>query len=63
MHVAVSANCNVMLDVQDLPQHCLLENRTEGLLISVGLSVMLLELSAMYCTLTCVLNLASKRLD
>ena len=49
--------------LQDLPRHCLVENQTEGLMISVGLAIMLLEMSAMYCTLTCVLNLASKRLD
>lgn len=49
--------------VQDLPQHCLVENQTEGLMIVVGLAIMLLEMTAMYCTLSFVLNLASKRLD
>lgn len=49
--------------LQDLPMHCLVENQTEGLLISIGLAIMLLELSGMYCTLTYVLNLTSKHLD
>ncbi|KAL3133563.1 hypothetical protein ABBQ38_007411 [Trebouxia sp. C0009 RCD-2024] len=47
--------------LQDLPQQCVVENRNEKMMVSLGLTAMLLELSAMYCTLSCILVMPGKR--
>lgn len=52
---------HVYADVQDLPQQCVVENRNEKMMVSLGLTAMLLELSAMYCTLSCILVMPGKR--
>ena len=51
-----------MYDVplQDLPEHCIVENKNEKLMVSLGLTVMMLELSAVYCTLSYVLCMPRK---
>ncbi|DBB15254.1 hypothetical protein WJX82_011728 [Trebouxia sp. C0006] len=45
----------------DLPEHCVVENRNEGMMVSLGLTAMLLELAAIYCTLSFVLYVPRKR--
>lgn len=47
------------MSLQDLPEHCVVENRNEGMMVSLGLTAILLELAATYCTLSfvmCVLH-------
>lgn len=56
---AVFLNAHVAL--QDLPEHCVVENRNEGMMVSLGLTAMLLELAAIYCTLSFVLYVPRKR--
>ncbi|DBA74197.1 TPA: hypothetical protein ACH3X1_010991 [Trebouxia sp. C0004] len=45
----------------DLPEHCVVENRNERMMVSLGLTAMLLELAAIYCTLSFVLYVPRKR--
>ncbi|DBA91905.1 hypothetical protein WJX79_009655 [Trebouxia sp. C0005] len=44
----------------DLPEHCVVENRNERMLVSLGLTAMLLELAATYCTLSFVMCMPRK---
>jgi len=52
---------NVSDCTQDLPKHCVVENRNERMMVSLGLTAMLLELAAIYCTLSFVLHVPRKR--
>ena len=57
----VQHNIQVVICAQDLPEQCVVEDRSEGLMVSLGFTVMLLELAAMYCTLSFVLYVPHKR--
>ncbi len=48
------------MSLQDLPEHCVVENRNEGMMVSLGLTAMLLELAATYCTLSFVMSMPHK---
>lgn len=52
---------NISNCMQDLPEHCVVENRNEGMMMSLGLTAMLLELAAIYCTVSFVLYVPRKR--
>ncbi len=57
---AGSTDC-VCMALQDLPEHCVVENKNERMMVSLGLTAMLLEVAAMYCTLSFVLCVPRKR--
>lgn len=51
---------HVCMAMQDLPEHCMVENQNERMMLSVGCTAMVLELAAMYCTLSFVLYVPRK---
>lgn len=57
---SLNPNICACVHAQGLPDQCVVENRNERMMVSLGLTAMLLELSAMYCTLSCVLVMPRK---